>query len=408
MNIIQLFKLAFRNIGRNKTRSALSALAVAGGMSLLLLMVSVLEGEMRGALKNTIRLQSGHLQIRPVSYEEGQTSLKWEDLIANPNDVINQLAALPQVVTATPRLFANGILTLRDESKGIQIVGLEPESTANEPFREGLLDGQFITADDREGIIIGNILAEKLNLKVGDQVNILVNTSDGDIVEQLFTIRGIFTTRTPGFDETNILMPLAKAQTFTGTENHASTIFVLLQENEQAEPVAQAIQSSSYKVLTWQAQNEFVVMFEDYSNAFFVFLYLIVLGITATVVTNTLVMAVFERTREIGILAAIGMKGRGIMAQFLAEAVVLATGGVIGGLIIGVALVGYFAVNGFYIGDLGVTGILFEERIYAYLTLENTISLGIATYMITLIASLYPAMLAARLEPVEALHGFGG
>jgi len=224
----------------------------------------------------------------------------------------------------------------------------------------------------------------------------------------LFTIRGIFTTRTPGFDETNILMPLAKAQTFTATENHASTVFVLLQENEQAEPVAQAIQSSSYKVLTWQAQNEFVVLFENYANAFFVFLYLIVLGITATVVTNTLVMAVFERTREIGILAAIGMKGRGIMAQFLAEAAVLATGGVIGGLIIGGALVAYFTVNGFYIGDFGITGVLFEERIYAYLTVENTFMLAIVTYIITLVASLYPASLAARLEPVEALHGFGG
>ncbi|HCR71499.1 MAG TPA: ABC transporter permease [Anaerolineae bacterium] len=408
MNLIQLFKLAFRNIGRNKTRSLLSALAVSGGMALLLLMVSVLEGEMRGALKNTIRLQSGHLQIRPASYEEGQTSLKWEDLIANPNEVINQIASLPQVTTATPRLFANGILTLRDESKGIQIVGIEPDSAANLPFREGLLAGEFITADDREGILIGNILAEKLNLNVGDQVNLLVNTSNGDVVEQLFTIRGIFTTRTPGFDETNVLMPLAKAQTFTATENHASTIFVLLQENEQAEPVAQAIQSSNYQVLTWQAQNEFVVLFEDYANAFFVFLYLIVLGITATVVTNTLVMAVFERTREIGILAAIGMKGRGIMAQFLAEAVLLATGGVIGGLIIGGLLVYYFSINGFYIGDFGITGVLFEERIYAYWTLENTISLGIATYIITLIASLYPASLAARMEPVEALHGFGG
>lgn len=408
MNIIQLFKLAFRNVGRNKIRSLLSALAVSGGMALLLLMVSVLEGEMRGALKNTIRLQSGHLQIRPVSYEEGQTSLKWEDLIANPNAVIEQLKSLPQVTSATPRLFANGILTLRDESKGIQIVGIEPDSAANLPFREGIIDGQFITADDREGILIGNILAEKLNLQVDDQVNLLVNTSNGDIVEQLFSIRGIFTTRTPGFDETNILMPLAKAQTFTATENHASTIFVLLQENEQAEPVAQAIQSSNYQVLTWQAQNEFVVLFEDYANAFFVFLYLIVLGITATVVTNTLVMAVFERTREIGILAAIGMKGRGIMAQFLAEAAVLATGGVIGGLIIGGALVAYFTVNGFYIGDFGITGVLFEERIYAYLTLENTITLGIVTYIITLIASLYPASLAARMEPVEALHGFGG
>jgi ABC-type lipoprotein release transport system permease subunit len=270
-----------------------------------------------------------------------------------------------------------------------------------------MIAGEFIQADDREGILIGNILAEKLSLSVGDKVNLLVTTSNGDVNEQLFTVRGIFTTRTPGYDESTIFMPLAKAQAITATENHASTLFVLLQNSEQAELVAQAIQSDNYKILTWREQNVFITQFEDYANAFFVVLYLIVLGITATVVTNTLVMAVFERTREIGILSAIGMKGRGIMAQFLAEAALLATGGVIGGLIIGGAAVAYFTVYGIYIGDYGVTGVLFEDRIYAHLTLQNTINLAIATYIITLIASLYPARLAARMEPVEALHGLG-
>ena len=404
----QTFKLAFRNLGRNKSRSLLSALAVGIGMALLLLMVSVLEGEMSGALQNTIRLQSGHLQIRPASYDENKISLKWEDLIADPDHVVEQIRSLPQVTVATPRLVASSILTLSDESKGVQILGIDPDSAANAPFRDGMVAGEFLNADDREGILIGNILADKLGLNVNDKVNLLVTTSNGDVNEQVFTIRGIFTTRTPGYDENTIFMPLAKAQAITATENHASIIFVMLQNDTQAEAVALAIQSDTLKVLTWREQNIFITQFEDYANAFFVVLYLIVLGITATVVTNTLVMAVFERTREIGILAAIGMKGSGIMAQFLAEAALLATGGVIGGLIIGGALVAYFTVNGIYIGDYGVTGVLFEDRIYAHLTLENTITLGVVTYIITLIASLYPASLAARMEPVEALHGFGG
>lgn len=402
------FKLAFRNLGRNKTRSLLSALAVGVGMSLLLLMVSILEGEMTGALQNTIRLQSGHLQIRPESYEEGKISLKWEDMIADPDKMIQELKSMSQVTVAAPRLVASAILTLSDESKGVQVLGIEPDSPANQPFRDGMIAGEFIRADDREGILIGNILAEKLSLQVNDKVNLLVTTSNGDVNEQLFTIRGIFTTRTPGYDESTIFMPLAKAQAITATENHASTIFVLLQDGNQADAVAQALQSSNYQILTWREQNVFITQFEDYANAFFIVLYLIVLGITATVVTNTLVMAVFERTREIGILAAIGMKSRAIMAQFLAEAALLATGGVIGGLIIGGALVAYFTVYGIYIGDYGITGVLFEDRIYAHLTLQNTVNLAIVTYIITLIASLYPARLAARLEPVEALHGAGG
>jgi ABC-type lipoprotein release transport system permease subunit len=287
----------------------------------------------------------------------------------------------------------------------VQILGIEPESDGNKPFRDGMLSGEFIQADDREGILIGNILAEKLNIKVGDQVNLLATTSNGDVVEQLFTVRGIFTTRTPGYDESTIFMPIAKAQTITAAENHASMIFIMLQQDNQAEAVAEALQTNNLKILTWREQNQFIVQFEDFANVYFVFLYLIVLGITATVVTNTLVMAVFERTREIGILAAIGMKGRGIMAQFLAEAALIATGGVLFGLLIGGAMVAYFTINGIYIGDYGITGVLFEDRIYAYLTVQNTINLAIITYIVTLVASLYPARLAARMEPVEALHG---
>src|SRR5512138_285490 len=404
---MNLFKLAYRNLGRNRTRSLLSSLAVAVGMSLLLLMASVLEGEMGGALENTIRLQSGHIQIRPAAYEEGQVSLKWEDLIAEPDQLIAKIKSLPQVTVATPRLIASGILSVGDESKGIQIIGIEPASEGNKPFRDGMLSGEFIQADDREGILIGNTLAEKLDLKVGEQVNLLANTSGGDVDEQLFTVRGIYTTRTPAYDENTIFMPLAKAQAFTVTENHASTIFIMLQNDEQAEPVAQALQSSNYQVLTWREQNALIVQFEDFAGAYMVILYLIVLGITATVVTNTLVMAVFERTREIGILSAIGMKGRGIMAQFLAEAALLATGGVITGLIIGGAAVAYFTVYGIYIGDYGISGVLFEDHIYAHLTLQNMINLAVLTYIITLVASLYPARLAARMEPVEALHGSG-
>src|SRR4029078_1958732 len=105
--MFQAYKLEYRTVGRNNTRSLLSALAVGVGMALLLLMASVLEGEMQGALQNTIRLQSGHLQVRPASYEKNKISLKWEDLIENPVQVAAQVKSIPQVTVATPRLVAS-------------------------------------------------------------------------------------------------------------------------------------------------------------------------------------------------------------------------------------------------------------------------------------------------------------
>ena len=402
--MMQLFKMAFRNLGRNRRRTLLSSLAVSIGLGLLILMASVVAGEMRSALENTIQLESGHLQIRAASYNEQKLTLDWKDLIADPQALIQQLKAVPQITDATPRLFASGIITRGEQSRGVEVIGIDPASPANQPFRAGLVSGAFLTPDDRQGVLIGKPLADKLKMKVGDQINLLVNTSDGSVDQQLFTIRGIYTTNTAAFDENTVFMPLAKAQVFTGAQDHASTILVFLQNRDEAQAVANAIQAPGYQVLTWQTMNELIVQFEDFANSYMVILYLIVLGITATVVTNTLIMAVFERTREIGVLTAIGMKARRILLQFLTEAGLIATGGVIGGVIVGIAACLLFNRTGFYIGNMGISGMLIGDTIYAYLQPENIIRLSIITYVITLIASLYPATMAARLEPVEALH----
>jgi ABC-type lipoprotein release transport system permease subunit len=397
--------MAFRNLMRNRRRSILSALAVSMGLALLLLIASVLKGEMQGSVATTIRLVSGHLQVRSATYEEAKSSLKWEDLLAKPDQLAAQIQAIPQVSVVTPRLFASGIVTVGNRSIGVRLIGIDPLSDANVPFVQGITTGNFLTPDDREGILMGQPLADKLKVKVGDQVNLLANTSNGDVVEQAFFIRGIYSTHTPVYDQSSIFMPLAKAQAITQTENHASALFILLKDVNQTAAVATAITGPVYKILTWQDMNELVTQTEDLANAYMFIIYLIVLAVTATVIVNTLIMAVFERTREIGILAAIGMKGRRIMVLFLAEASLLAVAGIAFGVLLGWLICLYFGKFGIPIGNVGTTGMLLGDRIYAILTAGDTINLTIIALIVTLVASLYPAILAARLEPVEALHG---
>ncbi len=401
----QLFTMAFRDIGRNRRRSFFSSLALAMGLAMLLLVASVIEGEYGSAMDSTIRLQSGHIQVRAKTYDEAKTSLKWEDLIENPAQVTAKLTTLTAVQVATPRLFASGIVSMRNESAGVRVMGIDPLSEANAPYRQGIRSGAFLSADDREGILIGVPLAEKLGLKVGDQFNLSVNTSNGDVDEQPFTVRGIYSTETNGFDGVTVFLPLAKAQAITQAGDHASTIFVLLKEKSQTDAVAAALQGSAYKVLTWTEMNLLLLETEQMAKGFIVVLYMIVLAITATVITNTLIMSVFERTREIGILAAIGMKSRSILTLFLAESSILAVGGILMGLALGLLVVGYFATVGFDISKMGITGMLMGNTIYAHLTLKDTINLTVISFIITLLAGLYPAVLAARMEPVEALRG---
>ncbi len=401
--MMNYFKLAYRNLGRHRRRSILSGLALAMGTALLMFIAAFFQGEMRSSMETTLRLNSGHLQVRAADYDPDKLSVAWEYLIQNPEQLAGQIEALDQVDVATPRLFASGIVTVQNDSVGVQIMGIDPASKANEPYH--ILDGQFITADDRDGILIGYPLAQNLALSVGDQLNLLVNTSDGTVDEQLFTVRGIFTTGSTGYDKGLVLLPLAKAQAFSGAGDHASMIFVLLHDREQADAVAAAIPSQNYQVKTWRELNSLLVLVNDFSNAYLTVINLIILGITVTVIVNTLLMSVFERMREIGILSAIGMKGRQIIALFLAEASLLAVGGITFGSLAGWALSVYFGKVGIFFGDLGISGdMLLEDRIYTYLTLESAINLIITAFVITLIASLYPARMASRMEPVEALH----
>ena len=396
--------MAFRNLGRNRRRSILSAMALSMGLALLMFMAAFFKGEMRGSMESTLRLDSGHIQVRNADYDPDKLSVAWEYLLENPEQAAAQIEAMDPVDVATPRLLASGIVSVQDDTSGVQIMGIEPASAANEPY-QNLVEGKFLTADDREGILIGLPLAENLGLGAGDQINLLVNTSNGSVDEQMFTVRGVFTTGATTYDKGIVFLPLAKAQAFSGADNHASFIFVLLHDKEQVDAVAAALTNPSLQVETWVDMNEILVMMDDFANVYITILNLIVLGVTITVIVNTLIMSVFERTREIGILTAIGMKGRQIMALFLVEASILAAGGIVVGLLAGWALSAYFGEVGIYFGDLGITGMIFEDRIYAYLTLEDTINLTITALVFTLIAALYPARLASRMEPVEALHG---
>jgi ABC-type lipoprotein release transport system permease subunit len=376
------------------------------GTALLMFIAAFFQGEMRSSMETTLRLNTGHLQIKNADYDPDKLSVAWEYLIENPEQIAAQIEALDQVQSATPRLFASGIVSEADESVGVQIMGMVPDSSANDPYRDGLVSGEFLTADDRDGIVIGVPLAESLGLKVGDQLNLLVNTAEGNVDEQKFTIRGIYSTGTTAYDKGVVFLPLAKAQAFSGAANHASMIFILLKDREQADAVAAAIQGGGFEVKTWRELNQLLVLINDFSNAYLAVINLIILGVTATVIVNTLLMSVFERTREIGILSAIGMKGRQIIALFLAEATLLALGGITFGSLIGWALSAYFGKVGVYFGDLGMSAdMLLNDRIYTELTLDSAINLIITAFIITILASLYPARMASRMEPVEALHG---
>jgi ABC-type lipoprotein release transport system permease subunit len=345
--------------------------------------------------------------VRAESYDEDKVSLKWEDLLDDSQGLAAQARALGGVRAATPVLWASGILATSEESVGVQVVGIDPLAEASAPFREGIVAGQFLIPDDRSSIVIGRRLASSLGLTAGDDISLLVNTSDEQPDEAIFTIRGLYDTGIPAHDETTVFLPLAKAQAFTRAGERASAVVALLHDQDDADAVAAALRAPGLHVLTWHDMNQVILQAVEMSTGILYLMYLVVLAVVAVVIANTLLMAVFERTREMGILAALGMKGRQIMTMFVLEAGTLAVIGIIVGILLGSLGVYYLATAGWHIGEMAnmaTSEVAYGETIYARFAWSEMITLSLASLIITLLASLHPAWFAARMEPIDALR----
>lgn len=407
MTWTKLWAIGYRDLGRNRRRSLFTMLAVGLGLALLIVMNGFIAGILKDALDNSIRLQTGHVQLRAPTFEEEQLSLQWGDLLSDAGTLAARAQGIAGVQAAAPVLWARAILNTSDESAGLQLHGIDVNSPVYAPIRQGLVAGEFLTPDDRSGILLGKRLADDLGITVGDTVSLTVIDASGQPSEAIFTLRGVFESGVAIYDEAAAMMPLARAQTLAGTGDRASVVFILLDNQDTADSVAAALSSPTVTALTWEELNAFFIDTMQTAMSFYIILDGIVMLIVAVIVANTLLMAVFERIREMGILAALGMKGGQIMQMMLIEATILSFFGIIFGVVIGIGGVMLLAQNGIPLGESATVAstIALGNVMRARLVPETILWLSVWTLIVALLASLYPAWFAARLEPVKALHG---
>ena len=407
MTFKKLWVIAYRDLGRNRRRSGLTMLAVALGLAVLILMSGYIAGMVDSSISDSILLNSGHVQVRAESYEVEKASLEWQDLLGNSSELLASSAGIEGVKAVAPALWASGFLNTADETISVRVTGIDPDSSFYDPIRQGIVAGEYLAADDRDGVLIGKHLADDLGIGAGSKISLLVGTSDGETDEDIFTVRGVFATGVLIYDEGRVYMPLPKAQAITNAGERISAVILLTADAETAYPVAAALRGPGRSVVTWEDMNALILVAIEQGMSFYYLIYGIVILVVAVIIANTLLMSVFERTRELGILAALGMKGRQIMTMVLLEAGTLALLGVIGGIVLGSLVVWYFSINGIPIGDEMASvaqGFAMRSELTTKFAPADVFGLSLAMLVIVLLAALYPARFAARLEPVEALH----
>lgn len=407
MAIKRFWVIAYRDLVRNRRRTLLTLLAVALGMTVLIMMSGLVAGIISGSLRDNIRLNTGHLQLRDDTYEIEKLSLLSKDLLQDIDTLTARVEALSEVQSAAPVLWTSGVLSTVRESTGLQVIGINPADDFHARIREGIVAGDYLAADDRGLILIGKRLADDMEITVGQRVSLAMGRADGQVDEGIFTVAGLFNTGIGNYDQNTVIMPLAQVQAFTNSGDRASSIIVMLHDQEDTAKVAAALQTTGIQILTWEDLNSILLTTMGTAMGFYYILYIIVILVVAVLIANTLLMSVFERTRELGILASLGMKGRQIMLMVLFEAVILALIGVAAGLVLGAAVVAYLARVGIeFSADAmaSVEGMAFGNKMYPAFAPGEAITLSLLMFFIVSLVSLYPAWYASRMEPIKALH----
>lgn len=399
------FSLAYRNILRQRRRSAIAIAAVAFGITALILANGFIEWIFLDFRESTIKSNLGHLQIVRPGYHDAGKANPYAFLLPDTLPELEMPNETPQIKVVTPRLSFSGLISQGEST--ISFIGDGDDPQGQEAF-DGALQissGRNLSADDPLGIIVGEGLARNLGVNVGDQVILLANTASRGTNAIEVTIRGLFSTVTKSYDDSALRMPIEAARQLLRTKG-SHVWMVLLNDTAQTDimlaKLRNRLQKDRLEVVPWHALADFynktVALFIKQIQGIRLIIALIIL----LSISNTLTMSVMERTGEIGTSMALGVKRAGILRLFVGEGILIGCLGGLLGLILGVFLA--YAISSIGIPmppppgmGRGYTG----EILITWDILLKSLALAIST---TFVASIYPAWKASRMQIVDALR----
>lgn len=405
-NLNLLRRLAWRNLWRNKRRTFIMLAAIGLGAWFMLFTAAFMRGMIEQQVHDAIFTLTGHVQIHHKNYRDDPAI---EHSLPAPDTKLLDALKDKQIKQWSSRVRLPAVIMSERESRGTTLVGIDPEREKSMSFiGEPIRFGRALESIEDGGIVIGRRMAKQLETRIGKRIVVMAQDAKGEVADRGFRIVGLFTAELAATEKAYIFTGRQVTQKMLKMNSRVSEIEIITDSREEKEMhrLTGKIQSAAPGLETkdWTELQPLVVATLEFYDAFMYIWYLIVFLAMSFGLINTLLMAVFERTRELGLFQALGMRPRYIVGQVMIESLIL----IVIGLVVG-NLLSWFSVLALADGlDLsmfarGMEAFSMPSVMKLAVSTKDVVTANTLVIVLTLVASLYPAWRAARYVPVEAI-----
>jgi putative ABC transport system permease protein len=401
-----LIKIAWRNIWRNRTRSMVVIGSIVVGVWAILAGTAFMNGFMVSYSADMIEHDISNIQVHNPNFK---TDYDIKYFIEDASEKANEISEWDGVIGATSRVISNGMISSPQKAGGVQILGINPEKEAIVTgLNSMLIEGTYFEDVKRNPIIIGNKMAENLKVKVRSKVVLTFTDGNGDVTAGAFRIVGIAKSSSININELYAYVRQEDLSALLGIHGQAHEIAVLTDKQYDENIIVDKYKKeySADLIETWrEIAPQLKFMQEMYSSMLYVLMTIIMIALIFGIV-NTMLMAVLERTKELGILMAIGMNRLRVYSMIVIETFFLALIGAPIGLAFGALNINIYSEKGVDLTKYsqGLESFGYSSVLYPYIEFNVYIIVTVAVFITAIISALYPAFKAIRLKPVDAIH----
>lgn len=415
----EILKVAFRNVLRNRKRTILTILAIVVGIFAFIMSNTVIGGIDETTIRNTLNVETAHIKIYRSDYYPDRKELYLDFLISNVQGLSDELRDVDKNIAVAPRLKFRGSISLSSEDMPCVIVGIDPDNDGKVFNILGSIpSGNGVTSEEavkrfRSGektCLIGLKFADLIGVLPGDEILLSGRTMHGAYNADSYIVAGLISSDNPAIDAFAVILPLSEATLFADTDGKVSEIAVKTSSRDERNigPILKKIDGilpGELKAHPWYEEMADVLNVFKIRRAALVLIISMLLFIAVAGITNTMLIAVMERTKEIGTLAAMGMKKREVTLLFLYEGMMI---GILGGLLAAVLTIGpliFFTTVGISMqGSEMLANVPISSRLYGKLDWYRLPLAVLIATAVSAVASFYPARKAARMNIAETLR----